>query len=274
MTRATAQPLPESPVEARPAPAQAPDPLAALAAAASALALQQPRLAHQLLALRQRLEATQAAGLGVPAGPEPDDDASPPATGWSGAFEGHLIQGREGGIVEITTRGRCIFRHDPSPLAAQPDEDGDCTVCGLAWPNPVETAEPHECPPGFLGHRADPVARATVDGQDAWQGEAGDYTITGFSDGRALVRRGGRTVFVSPDPHEDRAARNARDAARYRGLMARTGIMRVTSGEVLAFPTPRLWEKQTDTDHRDNHHAAIDAFLATQWVAPEEAPHD
>ena len=33
---------------------------------------------------------------------------------------------------------------------AKRDEDGDCSVCGLRWPDPRDTLEPHICPPGFL----------------------------------------------------------------------------------------------------------------------------
>jgi hypothetical protein len=33
---------------------------------------------------------------------------------------------------------------------AKRDEDGHCTVCGLPWPDRMETLEQHRCPPGFL----------------------------------------------------------------------------------------------------------------------------
>lgn len=36
----------------------------------------------------------------------------------------------------------------PHPDAKR-DNDGHCTVCGIEWPNALETDEPHLCPPGF-----------------------------------------------------------------------------------------------------------------------------
>jgi hypothetical protein len=32
-------------------------------------------------------------------------------------------------------------------MTAKPDQDGDCTVCGLLWPD--KESEPHVCPEGF-----------------------------------------------------------------------------------------------------------------------------
>ncbi len=48
---------------------------------------------------------------------------------------------------------KAALRALPEPQArpdATPDEDGDCTVCGLPWSDEKETLEPHVCPPGFL----------------------------------------------------------------------------------------------------------------------------
>ena len=44
-------------------------------------------------------------------------------------------------------------RRDEVRPPIEPDEDGHCKRCGLAWPDECETLEPHVCPPGSFTRR-------------------------------------------------------------------------------------------------------------------------
>lgn len=87
---------------------------------------------------------------------------------------------------------------DPSWIEPKPDEDGDCTHCGLPFEDPA--AVTHECPPGFA--RPDPGPKFRI-GQRV---QLKNWNVKGTIEGYAYkLERQGYADESSIEPVEQKS---------------------------------------------------------------------